>query len=64
MVSEFYFENKYIKGKEKRVTYDLRRLIQLNDIVVMSYYGTDQHGRILQACQQDFRYMKIVHRLQ
>jgi len=64
MISEFDFEIRYIKGKYKRVTNCLSKQIRVNHLAVVSSYGTDLQDRILQAIQQDFRYMEIMHRLQ
>jgi len=48
MISEFYFEIRYIKGNENRVTNSLSRWIPVNNITTMISYGTDLHDRILQ----------------
>lgn len=40
-LSEFDFEIKYIKGKEKRVVDALSRRIQLNHTITISSYGVD-----------------------
>jgi len=63
MISEFDFEIKYIKGQENRVADALSRQIQVNHLAAMSSYGTNLQDRILQAGQQDVRYMEIMHRL-
>jgi len=63
-INEFDFEIRYIKGKENRVVDALSRWIEIHHLVAMSSYGTNLHDRILQAGQQDVRYMEIVHRLQ
>lgn len=47
MINEFEFEIKYIKGKENMVSYALSRMIQLNHIAGMSYYGIDLQDHIL-----------------
>lgn len=39
MLSEFDFEIKYIKGKEKRVADALSRRVQVNHTGTMSSYG-------------------------
>ena len=39
-ISEFEFEIRYIKGKEKKVTDALNMHIQVNHITTMSSYGT------------------------
>lgn len=63
-INEFYFEIRYIKGKENRVAYSLSRLVQVHHLVAMSSYGTDLHDKILQVGQQNVKYMEIMHRLQ
>ena len=63
-ISEFDFEIMYIKGKENRVADSLSMQIQVNHLAALSFYGIDLHDRILQAGQQDVRYMEIMHRLQ
>lgn len=40
-LSEFYFEIRYIKGKEKKVVDALSRRVQVNHISVVNSYGTD-----------------------
>ena len=40
-LSEFDFEIKYIKGKEKRVVDALSRRVQVNQISAVSSYGID-----------------------
>jgi len=47
MISEFDFEIRYIKGKEKRVEDALSRWIQVNHLATMSAYGTKLQDRIL-----------------
>lgn len=59
-ISEFNFEIRYIEGKENIVAYALSRRIQVNHLEAMRSYGTDLHDRILQAGQQDVRYMEIM----
>eukprot|EP00253_Pinus_taeda_P030645 PITA_30645 len=63
-INEFDFKIKYIKGKENKVVDALSRQIQVHHLAVMSSYGMDLQDRILQAGQQDVRYMENVHRLQ
>ena len=63
-IRKFDFEIKYIKGKENRVANDLMKRVQVHHLVVMSSYGTHLQDRILQAGQQDVRYMEIVYKLQ
>jgi len=46
-LNEFYFEIKYIKGKENKITDALIKGIQVNHIAAMSSYGTYLHDRIL-----------------
>jgi len=48
-LSEIDFEIKYIKGKENRVVYALRRRVQVNHIATMSSYGTNLQEGILQV---------------
>lgn len=64
MISEFDFENRYIKGKENRVEDSLSRWIQVNHLTTMSSYGTNLQDRISWAGQQEVKYMDIVHKLQ
>lgn len=64
MISVFYFEIEYIKGKENRVADALSRRVHVIHITTMSSYGIDLQDRILQAGQQDDRYMKLMCRLQ
>eukprot|EP00253_Pinus_taeda_P005955 PITA_05955 len=64
IISEFNFEIKYIKGKENRVIDALSRQVQVNHIAATSSYGTNLQDHILQASQQDDRYMELMHRLQ
>lgn len=64
MISEFDFEIRYIKGKENRVAYALIMKVRVNHIAVMSSYGIDLQDQILQARQQDGRYVDLMHRLQ
>ena len=40
-VSEFYFEIRYIKGKENNVVDSLIRIVLLNHIGAMISYGTN-----------------------
>lgn len=63
-INKFDFEIKYIKGKENRVVDGLSRRIQVNHLAAMSSQGTYLQERIMQAGQQDVRYMETVHRLQ
>jgi len=64
VISEFYFEIRYIKGKENRVADDLRKRVQVNHIETMSFYGTNLDVRISQAGQQDDKYRDLIHMLQ
>ena len=64
MNNEFNFQIKYIKGKENRVAYALSNQIQVNHITNMSSFGTYLQDMILQADQQDVRYMELRHILQ
>ena len=64
VINEFDFRIRYIKGKENKVVDALSVLVQVNHLAAMSSYGRDLQDMILQACQQDVRYMEIVHRLQ
>lgn len=41
MITEFYFNISYVKGKENRVVYALSRRVQVNHITTMSSYGTN-----------------------
>ena len=50
-ISKFEFEIKYIKGKENMVADVLSKQIQVNHIKIMSFYGTNLQGQILQAGQ-------------
>jgi len=61
-ISEFDYDIRYIKGKENMVVNALSRWVQINHLADMSSYGTDLHDRILQAGQQDVKYMEIVHK--
>lgn len=63
MISDFYFEIRYIKGKENRVAYALSRGVQVNHVADMSSYGTELQDWILQEGKYDGRYMEIMHRL-
>lgn len=63
-ISEFDFKIRYIKCKENRLADDLSRPVQVNLLATMGSYGTDLQDRILQAIQQDVRYMEIVYKLQ
>jgi len=40
ILSEFYFEIRYIKGKENKITDALSRRVQVNHISIVSSYGT------------------------
>jgi len=40
-INEFDFKRKYVKGNKNRVVDALRRILQVNHIEVMSFYGTD-----------------------
>ena len=62
-LSEFYFETRYIKGKENRVTDALNRRVQMNHVAAMSSYGTYLQDQILKARQQDDRYRELRYRL-
>lgn len=64
MISEFYFEIMYIKGKQNKVADALSRRIQVNNIAAMSSYGTNLQDQILQSGKQDGRYMELMHKLQ
>jgi len=55
-ISEFHFKIMYVKGKERRVTGNLSRRVQVNHILVMSSYGTDLQGYILWEGKNDDRY--------
>lgn len=46
-LSEFYFEIRYIKGKENQVVDTLSKRVQVNHILVVSSYGIDLQERIL-----------------
>lgn len=46
-LSEFDFDIRYIKGKEKKVVDALRRRVQVNHIAAMISYGTNFHEKIL-----------------
>lgn len=63
-ISEFDFEIMYIKGKDNIAEDALSRRIQVNHLESMSSYGKDLQDRILQAGQQDVKYIDIMHRLQ
>lgn len=54
----------YIKGKEDMVVDALNKRVHLNHIEIMSSYGTILQDQILQAGQQDGRYMELMHKLQ
>lgn len=62
-INKFHFEINYIKGKENMAEDSLRRQVQVNHLAAMNSYGTDLQDRILQAGQQDIRYIEIVHKL-
>jgi len=47
MISEFEFEIRYIKGKEKRVPNTLIRRVEMNHVAVVSSYGTNLRDQIL-----------------
>ena len=64
MISEFDFEIRNIEGKENRVSYALKRWIQVNHIEDMSSYWIDLHDRILHASQKDDMYMELMYILQ
>ena len=55
MISEFNFEIRYKKGKEKRIVDSLNMWIQVNHIATMSSYGIDLQDRILPTGWQDSR---------
>lgn len=63
-INEFDFETRYIRGKENMVGDALSKRVHVHHLVAMSSSGTYLQDRILQTCQQDVRYMDIVHRLQ
>jgi len=46
------------------VVESINKWIQIHHLVAMSFYGKDLKDRILQAIQQDVRYMEILHTLQ
>ena len=56
MISEFYFEIRYIKEKENRVVDVLSRRVHVNHIGDIISYGTNLHDQILQAGQRDHKY--------
>lgn len=64
MISEFYFEMIYIKGKENKVTYALNRWVQVNHLAAMRSYETDLQDKILRVGEQDVRYMVTVYKIQ
>ena len=64
MINEFDFDIKYIKGKNKKVADALSRRVQVNHIATMISYGRNLQDQILQAGQQDARYMELMLRLQ
>ena len=46
-ISEFEFEIRYIKSKENRVAYAIRRHIQVHHLEAMSSYGTYLQDKVL-----------------
>lgn len=64
MLSEFYFEIRYIKRKENMVANAFSRRVQGIHIAFMSSYGTELWERILQGGQHDDMYHQLNHKLQ
>ena len=64
MINKFDFEVKYIKGKGNMGVDALHRRVKVNHLEYMSSYGTNLQDMLLQAGEQDVRYMDMIHMLQ
>lgn len=62
-LNEFYFEIRYIKGKENRVAYALSRRVHTNHFAIMHPYGIIYSNKSYKKEKKDDMYQHLKHGL-
>lgn len=64
LISDFYFEIKYFKGKEKKLVDALSKRLHVAIVAVLNFCESKIHEKIKEVIQQDEHYQKIKECLQ